>query len=90
MFFAAGAGRNRDLRARNAVWTRIENTCDLDIKLQRTGSQGPAELTLPARTTSLVKIGVADPAAPVELPYAATNFLIAPEEALPVTLEIPK
>jgi len=45
---------------------------------------------LPARTTSLVKIGVADPAAPVELSYAATNFLIAPEEALPVTLEIPK
>lgn len=78
------------LRAKNAVWTKIENTCDLDVKLQRTGGGGPAEIVLPARTTSLVKIGVADPAAPGELSYAATNFLIAPEEALPVTLEIPK
>jgi len=78
------------LRAKNAVWTKIQNTCDLDVTLQRTGAQGPAELTLPARTTSLVKFGVADPAAPVELPYTASNFRIAPEEALPVTLRIPQ
>jgi hypothetical protein len=76
------------LRAENAVWTRIENTCDLDVKLRRTGSLGPAELTLPARTTTLLKVNVPDPAAPVELTYTAANFLVAPGEGLPITLRI--
>jgi hypothetical protein len=76
------------LRSRDAVWVRIRNVCDLDIRLRRTGRLGPAALTLPARTTSLVKINTKAPGEPAELSYTATNFLIAPEKGLPVTLTI--
>ncbi len=78
------------LRSGGAVWTKIENSSDVAVRLRRTGNRGPAELTLPAGTTSLVKIGGAGPDRPLELRYTATNFLIAPEQGLPVTLTVPE
>ena len=73
-------------RGGKAVWTKIRNVCDLDITLERVGSPGPLHLVLPARATSLVKTSVEDPSKPVKLSYVATNFLIGPEEGLPVVL----
>jgi hypothetical protein len=78
------------LRSKDAVWVEMENVCDLEVKLKRTGNLGPVELVLPARSVSLVKIGTSRPAEPPELAYTATNFLIAPEQGLPVTLKIPQ
>ena len=76
------------LRAKNAVWVEIENVCDVDIELERAGKLGPARLTLPARTVSLVKIDTPTPSEPLELAYTAANFLIAPGKGLPVTLRV--
>ncbi|MHC4178576.1 MAG: Sb-PDE family phosphodiesterase, partial [Planctomycetota bacterium] len=77
------------LRSRDAVWVTIRNVCDLDIKLERQGNQGPPRLTLPARSTYLVKINLRKPVEPARLSYTAANFLVAPDEGLPVTLQIP-
>jgi len=77
------------VRTDRRIWFQIHNTCDADIHLERTGKLGPASLELPARTTILVKIDVKDPKSPLELPYRATNFLIAPEKGLPVVLKVP-
>ncbi len=76
------------LRGSNAVWTKIRNVSDVEITLEKAGGPGPAQLVLPARATSLVKIRVEDPSKPVELSYTATNFLIGPEEGLPVVLRV--
>ncbi len=76
------------LRSKDAVWVEMRNTSDVDVKLKRTGNVGPAELTLPAQSTSLVKIGTSKPEEPIELAYEATNFLIAPGTGLPVTWQV--
>jgi len=74
------------LRGRNVVWVKIHNSCDVEITLHKAQGPGPAQLVLPARTTSLVKIRVEDPSKPLELSYLATNFLTGVEESLPVVL----
>ncbi len=76
------------LRTKNAVYTKVRNTCDLDIVLKRTGGLGPMEIRLPARSTSLVKIGTKTPDKPLELKYSATNFLVAPGKSLDVVLRV--
>jgi len=77
------------LRSDKAVWVQIRNACDADIRLERSGNLGPAQLELPARAMILVKIGVAGGTEPLELRYTAKNFLIAPGTGLPVVLRIP-
>jgi hypothetical protein len=77
------------MRTKNAVLVAIENVCEADLRLQRTGKAGPLELTLPARSTVLVKISTSRPKEAMQLSYTATNLLIAPKTSLPVTLEIP-
>jgi hypothetical protein len=74
----------------NNMWVEIQNACSADINLERTGNFGPAQLVLPARTTTLVKLRVGETTGPVELKYTATNFLIAPETGLPVLLAVPE
>jgi hypothetical protein len=76
------------LRTVRAVWTKLRNHCDLEIRLQRTGELGPAEIILPARSVTLLKVGTGSPEAAQKLSYLATNFVIEPETGLPVTLEI--
>ena len=78
-----------NLRSKKNIWVEIRNTSSADIWLERTGNLGPAKLHLPARATTLVKIGGRIPTGPVELKYRATNFLVAPETGLPVVLKIP-
>jgi hypothetical protein len=73
---------------RKTVWVQVQNKCDADVHLKRSGNPGPSQLTLRAQTTTLVPIAVEDPTAPVQLTYTATNFLIAPDTGLPVTLTL--
>ncbi len=76
------------LRSKDAVWVEVNNASSADIRLQRTGPVGPGELTLPARSTRVVKIGTRTPADPLELRYTAANFLVGLEEGLPVVLQV--
>jgi 3',5'-nucleoside bisphosphate phosphatase len=76
-------------RSGKAVWVRMQNLCDVDLRLERSGDAGPARLDLPARTTSVVEIQVAGAGKAIELKYTAKDFLIAPRTGLPVTLRIP-
>lgn len=76
------------LRSKEAVWFEIRNSSDVDVKLKRTGNVGPAELVLPAQSTSMAKIGTSKPDEPIELAYEVTNFLIAPNAGLPVTWRV--
>jgi len=78
-----------NLRSGRNAWVEIRNVCNADVRLERTGGSGPAQLVLPARATTLVKIRVGEATGPVELKYTAVNFMIAPETGLPVVLEIP-
>lgn len=73
-------------QARNTAWVEIENMCDVDIDLARTGKVGPAAILLPAGRTSLVKI---DGAAEGPLTYRVQNFLVALRQPLEVSLVIP-
>ncbi|UCC99719.1 MAG: hypothetical protein JSW66_07505, partial [Phycisphaerales bacterium] len=75
-------------RSRNTLWIEIRNNCDLDIELERAGQRGPAQITLPALNTAVVKIDVTPDQEPESLQYRATNFLIGPDRALPVNLKI--
>jgi len=76
------------LRSKDSVWLEIRNVSDLDLRLQRSGRLGPTELKLPARTTSLLRLKTETPREPLELSYTAANFVIAPNQGLPVTLRI--
>ncbi len=76
------------LRGKDAVWVVLRNVGEVDIQLRRSGKVGPEKLTLPARSTSLVKVGTSQPAQPVELAYTATNWLVAPGAGLPVTIAL--
>jgi hypothetical protein len=87
-FYACIEVAKPHLRTKNAVLVEVRNLCQADIHLQRSGRIGPTEINLPARTTSLVKVSVADLNKPIELKYTAANFLIAPNTGLPVTLQI--
>ena len=75
------------VRSGRNAWVQIRNGSSADVRLERSGSLGPAELSLPAGTTSMVKIGTAT--GPLKLEYRAVNFLTAPDVGLPLVLEIP-
>lgn len=77
------------LRTANAVLTAIRNVSDVEIQLTRTGTAGPAQLVLPPRTTSLLRVSTKTPDEPLEMAYSAANFWIAPEQGLSVTIRIP-
>ncbi len=77
------------LRSDRYVWVKVKNVSDLDIVLERTGNVGPRTATLPAGKTSLIRISTSKPNEPIELSYKVTNFLIGPDEGLPVTVRIP-
>ena len=75
-------------RAKNYVLLKVRNKSDIEVVLQRTGSVGPSEVTLPPQSTSLIKIGTSDPDAPIALSYKVTNFLVAPGEGLEVSVTV--
>ena len=76
-------------RSDKAIWVRVRNVSDADIHLERSGKLGPAQLDLPAGTTSLVQLAALKVSGPLELKYTAKNFLIAPGTGLPAVLRIP-
>ena len=75
-------------RTRNGIWITIRNDSAIDIDMERTGTEGPATLMLPANATTLLKTGNPGGTDQLKLSYAVRNFLIAPEEGLPVDLTI--
>ena len=70
------------------VLVEVRNICEMDIELARDGSTGPAKITLPAKSTAVVKLPV--PKEGQDLSYLAKNFLTAPGKPLPVKLVIPE
>ncbi|MBU0640386.1 MAG: histidinol-phosphatase [Planctomycetes bacterium] len=76
-------------RSGDKLWLAIKNHCELDIELQAIGDTKPATINLPAHSTSLLRLDASVLGKREGLPYRALNFLVGPDEALPVTLEIP-
>jgi len=75
-------------RTRNGIWVTITNDSAIDIDMERMGTEGPETLTLPANATTLLKTGNPGGTEQLKLFYVVRNFLIAPEEGLPVELTI--
>lgn len=75
-------------RGKNYVAFAARNVSAADIQLALRGQIGPAQLTFPAGSTRVVRLSTATPNEPLQLEYTATNFLIAPQTGLPVTLKI--
>ncbi|MCF7976043.1 MAG: hypothetical protein K9N55_19655, partial [Phycisphaerae bacterium] len=75
----------RDNKDKNesTIWFEVGNTSPVTLNLQRTGKTGPGQVTLPARTVTLIRL-TAPADASVELAYTVTNALIAPGQGLPV------
>jgi hypothetical protein len=72
------------------VWVEIDNRCELDIELERSGPGRPAKIKLPARATSLVRFGIPAQEPSKGISYRALNFLIGPGHPLEVKLVIPQ
>jgi len=66
----------------------LRNVSDLTLELQRAGGPGPKELVLPGEAVMRVKVNAGDGEKPVEMSYVVKNFVIAPDEGLPVGLTI--
>jgi predicted metal-dependent phosphoesterase TrpH len=89
MFEACVHVHTPHFRSKDRVWLEIENGCELDIKLDRSGKSGPATIKLPARATSLVRLNREALEGAEGLTYSAVNFVIGPDQPLPVKLEVP-
>jgi len=76
------------LKRAGTIWVKITNSADIDMDLERTGTQGPEELKLPANTTTVLRTKIEETASQAKLSYSVKNFLIAPEKGLPVDLLI--
>ncbi len=75
-------------RYRNNVYCTITNQSDVPLALKRKGRIGPLTISLDPQTTRLLKIGTKSENKQLTLSYEVTNYLIAPETSLPVTLTI--
>jgi hypothetical protein len=73
-----------------AVWLQFENRSNVDLQLKKTAGDGPAEIKLPAISTSLVKIEATPEMKSLNLQYTVANFIIEPEKGLPVAFEVNK
>jgi len=76
------------LKGAETISVKITNSADIDIDMERVGNQGPAELKLPANTTTILRTNIETAATQAKLSYRVKNFLIAPEKGLPVDLVI--
>ena len=64
-------------------------TCALPIfEYERVGKSGPAKISVPARSTALVRAPLAEDGGSQNLPYLIKNILIAPDTGLPVTIPV--
>jgi hypothetical protein len=74
------------VRSGKNVILQVRNTCHVPVNLVKTGGNGPAAISVPARSTAIVRFTTAETDTPLDLPYTVTNFLIAPGTGLPVVL----
>jgi hypothetical protein len=88
LFEAAVRISDIEYEQEKAVRFSLKNNSDLVVELRRMGRTGPRELTLPANGVTRIRVAVADIEEPVELSYAASNFLIGPDKGLPVSFTI--
>lgn len=75
-------------REGETVWVAITNNGEMDIRMRRSGSVGPATLTLPAKTTNIMQAKVGREEKTAKLSYIVENLLIGREKGLPVTLTV--
>ena len=73
----------------NVVRFGPANDSDIALNLERAGSMGPKELSIPANGRALVKLKVPSAGLPVELSYVARNLVIGPKAGLPVRFVLP-
>jgi hypothetical protein len=76
------------LEHQNGYWIQVKNNADVEMHLERIGTEGPRELTLPPRSTMQCKVTVDEGVDEVDLSYTVTNFLVAPETGLPVEFTV--
>jgi len=79
---------NKD-KGESTVWFEVANSSPVTFDLQRTSGVGPSRVTLPAHTTTLVRITAPLDAFYTELAYTVSNALIAPGQGLPVHAVLP-
>ena len=89
IFDKAAAVRDIDYEGETTVRLALENNCDIDLKLDRTGGPGPKELLIPPNGKALLKLKVKNVESQTELSYTVRNYLIGPNKALPVSFTIP-
>jgi hypothetical protein len=89
MFDKAVAVRDIDYESETTVRCALENSCDIDLKLDRTDGPGPKELLIPPNGKALLKLKVKSVESPTELSYVARNYVVAPNQGLPVSFTIP-
>ena len=65
---------------RNSLGFLVTNISDVPFELERIGSQGPAEITIPARATIQVTLRADEPVDEVQVRYRVKNLLVAPEK----------
>ena len=75
-------------RKDTTVYFEMNNHALIDIQLERSGKVGPAAITIPARSSVIVKSKVPTDATRVQLSYVVKNFLIEPDKGLPVEFSI--
>jgi len=66
---------------RNTASVSIHNASDITYELVKTSGTGPAAVTLPARATTIVKIGVNNEGK-AALSYKVTNLITGPDSCL--------
>lgn len=74
---------------RNSLGFLVTNISDVPFELERIGSQGPAEITIPARATIQVTLRADEPVDEVQVRYRVKNLLVAPGEGLEIEASIP-
>lgn len=77
-------------RAGDDLWFRIDNACELDLTLERTGKVGPERLRVPARASIVVRWRGTATMPAGGMSYKVTNVLIGPDRPLPVQLNVPR
>ncbi len=68
---------------------RVDNACELDLELERTGRIGPKTLRLPARSSVIVRLRTTTTMPTEGMSYKVTNVLIGPNQPLSVRLAVP-
>lgn len=75
-------------RQEENLWVEIRNSSDVDIEMERIGTQGPSRIVLAANATTMLKAKVDNEAGQLKLSYIARNLLIDRDKGLAVAVTI--